>query len=80
MQLEKYTLANGMDSYKITADEGKIIVRVIDKKRCGTSIALGMAFRDKDGNVLDKPYLEKPEDYTEDDMTSQEKESYKDMV
>lgn len=75
-----YTLANGMESYKITADEGKILVRVADEKRCGTDMALGMAYRDIDGKVLETPYLEKPEDYSEDNMTSEEKEMYEEMA
>ena len=80
MKQEKYTLYNGMESYKITADEGKILVRVADGKRCGKSMALGMCFRDTTGRVLDKPYLEKPEDYSEDNMTEQEIENYKEMA
>ena len=51
MKQEKYTLYNGMESYKITADEGKILVRVADGKRCGKGMALGMCFRDTTGNV-----------------------------
>ena len=79
MKKEKYTLANGMESYKITAEEGKVLVRTNDGMRCGSERSLGMAYRDKDGNVLSEPYLEKVEDYTEDDMTEEEKKMYEEM-
>lgn len=33
---------------------------------------LGMKYRDKDGNILENPVLETPEDYSEDDITEDE--------
>lgn len=72
---EEFTLSNGMQSYKITAGEGKVLVRN-DGMRCGQTQSLGYRYRDKDGNVLKEPIFEVPEDYSEDEMTEEEKTRY----
>lgn len=73
MKQTEYKLINGETSYIIEADKGKVFVHVNDNTRHGNKISLGYRFRDKDGKVLAKPYLEKPEDYVEDNMTDEEK-------
>ncbi len=74
MKQENYTLPNGDKSYILTASEKMVIVRKEDGVRMGASISLGYRYRDKDGNVLPSPIFEKPEDYTEDNMTEEELE------
>ena len=75
MKKEAFTLFNGMSSYNLIADEGKVLVRS-DGMRCGQTQSLGYRYRDKDGNVLKEPIFEVPEDYSEDEMTEEEKTMY----
>ena len=75
MKKEEYTLVNGQKSYIITAEDGMILVRN-DGTKCGQSISLGYRYRDKDGNVLEEAKFETPDDYTEEQITDEEKEIY----
>lgn len=63
MTTEQYTLITGETSYHIIADEGMTFTK--DGQDYGNEIWLGYKYRDNEGNVLDTPILEQPNDYTE---------------
>lgn len=50
--------------WHIVADDDMHFVRKTDGKEFEEGY-LGIEFRDKDGNLLEHPYIEKPEDYDE---------------
>ena len=56
----------------VTAAEGKTLRRISDGEMIGGEIYLGLRYRDINGNILDKPYLEKPEDFEEIDEPVEE--------
>ena len=66
MTQREYTLQDGTQSYILTADKGKDIVRKSDGFNFGNEIWLGYRFT-KNGHVL-----EKPEDFTEIDHVEED--------
>lgn len=58
------TLPNGEESYKLLADDGKVIVRISDGQIFGTSLDLGYTYY-IGGQLQDPPHKETPEEYTE---------------
>jgi hypothetical protein len=54
---------------KIIADEGKVFKRIFDNQLCGSVIHLGYTYY-IGGRLLDEPFLEKPEYFTEIDDPS----------
>ena len=65
MTKEKIILPEGTDSFKITAAEGKTLIRTADNMDFGEVVYLGYRYRDAVGELLDAPVLELPEDYHE---------------
>lgn len=53
---------NGRDFTQITAEQGKVLIRITDELNRGGSCLLGMEYR-----LKPEPFLELPEHYREDD-------------
>lgn len=70
MRIEETTLATGKETYKLLADEGKVLMRKSDGQIFGDTLVLGYTWYlagvkllDEDGNP--SPHWEIPDDYTE---------------
>jgi len=74
MTQERVILPNGMESWKIIADEGKTCVRTLDNIDFGTEVILGLRHRNAVGDLLPQPVLEKPEDFHEEDLVEEVEE------
>ena len=67
----KIGINKDLDSFKITAEEGKILARKSDKQVFGKEIVLGYTWY-LNGEKLDEPHWEVPSDYEEIDEPSEE--------
>lgn len=79
MKAEEITLFNGTKSYRLVADEGKVLVRKSDNARFGSEISLGFTHY-IGGEKLTEPHWETPEDYTEEPMTEDELQMQNEIV
>ena len=66
MKIEKMYIGKNKDieTYQLTADEGKVLKRVDEDNSYTSSVILGYVYY-KNGEKLAEPYFEKPEDYEE---------------
>ena len=71
MKIEETTLRSGKATFKIVADEGKVLQRVADGRIGGTELILGYTYF-IGGVKLDKPHWETPDDYIEVDAPEEE--------
>ena len=62
-----------LESYAITPQQGKALVRRCDNARFVCTQYLGYAYY-LGGVKLDTPHRETPEDYTEEELTEEEKQ------
>ena len=68
MKKEKFTLPTGVETYALTPDEGKELVRIADGSIFREEIVLAYIHY-LNGELLPEPHLEVPEDYEERDLT-----------
>lgn len=73
MKIEKMYIGKNKDieTYQLTADEGKVLKRVDEDNSYTSSVILGYVYY-KNGKKLAEPYFEKPEDYEEVDEPKEE--------
>ena len=73
MKIEETTLKSGKATFKIVADEGKVLQRVADGRIGGTELILGYTYF-IGGVKLETPHWETPDDYIEVDAPEDEEE------
>lgn len=76
MTQKEYTLFDGTQSYIITPDEGKALKRTSDGLVSESEIWLGYTYY-LNGEKLETPLLEKPEDYEEIDAPEKKEDGKK---
>lgn len=74
MIVELAQLFDGTPTKRLVADEGMTCVRTADGLDFGSEVLLGYRYRDYNGNVLDAPILELPEDFHEEEAPIIEEE------
>lgn len=77
MKIEQVKIGvnHDIDTYTIKADEGKVLRRKGDEGISGVEITLGYVWY-LNGEKLDEPHWETPDEYEEIDMPDEYKELY----